>query len=159
VKRLFFAVSLLAGLAITAPAASVVFVVRHAEKANGGNDPDLLPAGRKRADALARILKDAGITMIFVTELKRTQETAAPIAKAAQITPTIVPADDTAVLAAKLRALSGNALVVSHRNRIPRLMKALGIATPVNIPDEDYSEIYVVSLGHTPQLLRLHYAF
>ena len=54
----------------------VVVIVRHAEKANGGNDPDLSSAGRARANELARILKDSGITAIFSTEFKRTQETA-----------------------------------------------------------------------------------
>ena len=44
----------------------VVVIVRHAEKAaNGGNDPDLSSAGRARAEALARILKDSGITANF----------------------------------------------------------------------------------------------
>jgi len=56
-----------------ASAQPVVVIVRHAEKAaNGGNDPDLSSAGRARADELARILKDSGITTVFATEFKRT---------------------------------------------------------------------------------------
>jgi hypothetical protein len=47
--------------------------------------------------------------------------------------------------------------VVGHGNTIPDLMKALGIETPVNISDQDYTEIFVVSGGDRPQLLRLHY--
>jgi hypothetical protein len=35
----------------------------------------------------------------------------------------------------------------------------LGITTPVTVPDDDYTEIFVVSLGDASQLLRLHYAF
>src|SRR6267154_5258496 len=66
----------------------VVVIVRHAEKAtNGGNDPDLSSAGRARAEALARILKDSGITAIFTSEFKRTQETAAPTAISSHVTP------------------------------------------------------------------------
>ena len=145
-------------LAASADAAPVVFVVRHAEKTTGGgNDPELSPAGHKRADALARILQDSQIAAIFVTEFKRTQETAAPIAKETHITPTIVASTDIAGLASKLRALNANALVVGHGNTIPELMKALGIAIPVNIPDSDYTEIFVVPLSDPPQLLRLHY--
>src|SRR5438094_7288802 len=80
----------------------IVVIVRHAEKAaNGGNDPDLSSAGRGRAEALARILKDSGITAIFTTELKRTQETAAPTATSAHVTPTMVAAKDTAALVAR----------------------------------------------------------
>jgi broad specificity phosphatase PhoE len=147
-------------LASAADAAPVIFIVRHAEKkATGGNDPDLSLAGQKRAGALARILKDSRITSVFVTEFKRTQETAVPTAKATHLGPTMVPANDVPGLAAQLRALNGNALVVGHSNTIPDLMKALGITTPINIPDGDYTEIFVVSLCDSPELLRLHYPF
>jgi broad specificity phosphatase PhoE len=138
----------------------VIFIVRHAEKAaTGGNNPDLSVAGQKRAEALARILKDSQVTAVFATEFKRTQETAAPTAKAADVNPTVVLANDVAGLAAKIRALNRNALVVGHGNTIPDLMKALGITTPITIPEDDYSEIFVVSLHDPPQLFRLHYPF
>jgi phosphohistidine phosphatase SixA len=96
---------------------------------------------------------------VFVTEFKRTQETAAPTAKAVHVSPTVIPANDVPGLVEKLRAVNGNSLVVGHGNTIPNLFKALGIATPVSIPDDDYSEIFVVSVGDVPQLLRLHYPF
>jgi phosphohistidine phosphatase SixA len=141
-----------------ASAQPVVVIVRHAEKVtNGGSDADLSSAGRARADALARILKDSGITAIFTTEFKRTQETAAPIATSTHVVPTVVAAKDTAVLVAKLHQLSGNALVVAHGDTIPNIIKALGINSPINIPDEDYSEFLIVTLGDKPQLFRLHY--
>ena len=147
-------------LAAAAHASPVILIVRHAEKATtGGNDPDLSLAGQKRADALARILRDSQITAVFVTEFKRTQETAAPTAKAAHLSPTVVPANDIGALVEKLRALNGNALVVGHGNTIPDLLKALGIATPVSIPEYDYTEIFAVLVGDAPQLLRLHYPF
>src|SRR5437868_4451879 len=140
-------------LLAVADAAPMILVVRHAEKATGGGeDPDLSPAGQKRADALARVLKDSEITAIFVTEFKRTRETAAPIAQAAHIVPTVVAAKDTAGLIARLRTLNGNALVVGHGNTIPNLVKGLGVGMPVNIPEDDYTEIFVVGLGNPPQL-------
>src|SRR5207244_322078 len=93
----------------------VVVIVRHGEKAaNGGTDPDLSSAGRARAEALARILKDSGITAIFSSEFKRTQETAAPTATSTHVTPTVVAAKDMAALVTKLHELNGNALVVGH---------------------------------------------
>ena len=161
-KALAFILSIVCGLGtLAAEAGPVIFIVRHAEKATtGGNDPDLSEQGQKRAEALARILKDSEITSVFVTEFKRTQETAAPAAKAAQASPTVVSGKDVGALVEKLRALKGgNALVVGHGNTIPDLLKALGITTPVNIPEDDYSEILVVLPGDPPQLLRLHYSF
>jgi 2,3-bisphosphoglycerate-dependent phosphoglycerate mutase len=159
-KHLALTLSIAFFVATATEAAPVIFIVRHAEKATtGGNDPGLSVAGQKRAEALARILKDSQITAVFVTEFKRTQETAAPTAKAAQVNPTVVPANDVAGLAAKVRALNGNALVVGHGNTIPDLIKALAITTPITIPEDDYSELFVVSLYDRPQLLRLHYPF
>jgi len=159
-KHLALILSIFLLLATYANAASVVFIVRHAEKAStGGKDPDLSVEGQKRADALAHILKDSQVTSVFVTEFKRTQETAAPTARAAQVSPTVIPANDIGALVEKLRALNGNALVVGHGNTIPDLLKALGIATPVRIPEEDYTEIFAVVGGDAPQLLRLHYPF
>ena len=155
---LIFSIPLL--LVTAANAAPVIFIVRHAEKASsGGNDPDLSLQGKKRADALAHILKDSEIRSVFVTEFKRTQETAAPTAGAAHVSPTVIPANDIRPLVEKLHALNGNALVVGHGNTIPDLLKALGIATPVSIPDDDYTEIFAVMVGDAPQLLRLHYPF
>jgi len=143
-----------------ANAAPVVFIVRNAEKANsGGKDHELSVQGRKRAEALANILKDSQITAVFVTEFKRTQETAAPTARAAHVSPTVIPANNIGVLVEKLRTLNGNALVVGHGNTIPDLLRALGIATPVIIPEDDYAEIFAVVRGDALQLLRLHYPF
>ena len=157
-KHLALTVSIFLFGLTAADAVPFVFIVRHAEKATtGGNDPDLSDAGRKRANALARILKNSQITAVFVTEFKRTQETAAPLATAAHLTPTIIPAKDVPALVVKLRALNGNALVVGHGNTIPDLVKELGIATPITIPEDDYTEIFVVSLADPPQLLRVHY--
>jgi broad specificity phosphatase PhoE len=141
-----------------ASAEPFVVIVRHAEKAaSGGNDPDLAPAGRARADALARMLKDSGITTIYASEFKRTQETAAPTAKSTGVAPTIVPAKDIAALVSKLHQLKGNALVVAHGDTIPNIAQALGIDTPIQIPDDDYTGLLVIMLGDKPHLLRLHF--
>ena len=156
-KALLFLLSIFVASSV-ASAEPFLVIVRHAEKAtNDPKDPDLSPAGQARAEVLARILKSGGLTSIFTTEFKRTQETAAPTSKSTGVAPVIVPARDTAALASKLHQLKGNALVVGHLDTIPDLLKALGIGPPVEIPDNDYDEIFVVGLGAKPQLLRLHY--
>jgi broad specificity phosphatase PhoE len=157
-KHLALVLSFLLLLVTSGNAAPVIFIVRHAEKASsGGKDPELSAQGQKRAEALANIVKDSKITSVFVTEFKRTRETAAPTARAVQVTPAVIAANDIAVLAEKLRTFNGNALVVGHGNTIPDLLKALGIATTVSIPEDDYAEIFAVVLGDAPQLVRLRY--
>jgi broad specificity phosphatase PhoE len=156
-KRLLL--SLLLGLLVsTAAAQSTIFMVRHAEKAPGSDkDPDLSEAGRARAEVLAKMLKDAEITAIYATDLKRTQQTAAPLARSLGLQVTITPAKDTAALVATLRSLKGNALVVGHGNTIPDLVQGLGIATPINIAEADYDNLFVITLDQTPRMIRLHY--
>ncbi|MFL6583335.1 MAG: histidine phosphatase family protein [Chthoniobacterales bacterium] len=157
-KCVLLAAGLFVATSAVADPAPIVFVVRHAEKApTGGNDPELSEAGLKRAQALDQMLKDAAITAIFTTEVKRTQQTAAPLAQTTQLTPIAIPGKEIAGLVEKLRGLKGNALVVGHSNTIPQLVKALGIETPVRIPDDDYTELFVITMGDQPQLLRLHY--
>lgn len=137
---------------------STVFIVRHAEKAKSeGNDPELSETGHARAEALARMLSDSQITAIYATEFKRTQETAAPLAKVLGVNVSIVPSKNTAELASKLRSQNGNALVVGHGNTIPDLIKTLGITTSINITENDYDNLFIVVLDEKPRLIRLHY--
>lgn len=152
-------------LAGPAWAQTTVFVVRHAERADqaaGGamsaTDPDLSAAGRARAESLAALLKDAGVTTIFVTQYKRTQQTAEPLARALGLTPVAVGSRDLDALAQKVRAASANVLVVGHSNSVPNLLKALGIETAIEIAETEYDNLFVVTLtGDRPALARLRY--
>ena len=154
-RLLLLAMLFAAGAASAEP--FVVFV-RHAEKAaGGGNDPDLSEPGMARAEALAQMLRDSKISAVFTSEFKRTKQTAAPTAKLLGITPTVVAGKDATELVAKLKSLNGNALVVGHGNTIPELVNALGIQESTDIKENDYTQIFVVTLGDKPQLLRLHY--
>ena len=156
-KRFIVCCFLLALVVSTATAQSTIFIVRHAEKADATKDPDLSEAGHARAEALATMLKDANITAIYATEFKRTQQTAAPLAKALGISPTNLAAKDTAIVTAKLRTSNGNALVVGHGDTIPALIKTLGISEPINITENDYDNLFVAVLAEKPHLIRLHY--
>ncbi|HEU0209176.1 MAG TPA: histidine phosphatase family protein [Candidatus Binatia bacterium] len=157
-KKRFVLCCFLVGLAFSSSfGQSTVFIVRHAEKADGSKDAELSEAGRARAEVLANMLKDSKISAIYATEFKRTQQTAAPLAKALGLTVTILPAENQAALVAKLRTSIGASLVVGHGNTIPNIIKALGITEPVNIPDTDYDNLFVVVPGEKPHLIRLHY--
>jgi broad specificity phosphatase PhoE len=156
-KRFVFYLFLASALLSTATAQSTIFIVRHAEKADATKDPDLSEAGRARAEALAKTLREANITAVYATEFKRTQQTAAPLAKVLGIIVTTLPAKDNAALIAKLRASNGNALIVGHGDTIPDLIKALGISEPINITENDYDNLFVVVLDEKPRLIRLHY--
>ena len=142
-----------------------VFLVRHAERADraaGASammaaDPDLSAAGRGRAASLATALKDAGITAIFATQFKRTQQTAEPLAAAVGVKVVTIPSKDTRALIAAIRAAHGNVLVVGHSDTVPDVIKGLGVETPLEIADREYDNLFVVTLNEKPTFLRLHY--
>ena len=139
----------------------VIFLVRHAERAaisgHVPSDTGLSATGRKRAEALARVLKDAQITAVYTTEYKRTRETAAPIAQSLGIQPEVIPGDDLRGLIAKLSASSGNVLVVGHSNTLPQIISALGVSSRVTVAESDYDNLFLVVLERPPRLIHLHY--
>ncbi len=160
-RALLLGLLLFASAATSLDAQVVVFLVRHAEKAQDGDakDPELSAAGRARAEALAKIVKDVGVTAIFATEFKRTQQTAAPLSRLTGIPITTVPAKDTARLVAKLKKTVGCALVVGHSNTVPEIIRALGVTQPITIGDADYSNLFVVKTEtNPPELIHRQYA-
>ena len=148
-----------------AVAQSTVLIVRHAERADAGSrggmtsaaDPDLSAAGRARALSLAAALKDAAITAIFATEYRRTQQTAAPLAKALRLTVVTIPSRDVQELVARVNAAPGNVLVVGHSNTIPEVIKSLGVDARVEIADSQYDNLFIITRAQKTALLRLHY--
>lgn len=151
--------------AADAAAQQTVFLVRHAERADTGagaammdTDPDLSDAGRARAEALAFMLKSANITTIVATQYKRTQQTAAPLARALGVRVTTVNSNEVAKLPAVVRASPGNVLIVGHSNSVPATLKELGVTTPVTLEDTEYDNLFIVTMtAAEPRMVRLHF--
>jgi probable phosphoglycerate mutase len=164
-KSTVFTLLLAVLVATPVSAQHTVFLVRHAERADTtpgtsptmAADPDLSEAGRARAESLAAALRDTNLTAIYATELKRTQQTAAPLAKALGLTVKIVTSKSAADLLKQLKASKGNVLVVGHSNTVPDVIKGLGVTTAVTIGDDEFDNMFLVTPGTHPSLLRLHY--
>jgi 2,3-bisphosphoglycerate-dependent phosphoglycerate mutase len=134
---------------------TTIVVIRHGEKQlNTISDAPLSPPGETRAARLAQMFGDAqafgGVRKIYVTNTRRTQQTAAALAQRLGLTPVVVEAKtDSAALAHQ--ALSENrggvALIVGHSNTVPDIVKTLTKAD--NVPemgDEEFDTLYVVSV-------------
>jgi len=157
IVRMLALVMLIAVAAWPSPAIAqkLVIVVRHAERADGGAppasmsgapaDPPLSAAGDARALRLASMLADAGVTAIFATEFKRTQDTAKPLASRLGVPVETMKAADTAALIAKLKAEHAKdvVLVVGHSDTVPAVIKAYG-GLDVKIADQEYDNIFIV---------------
>lgn len=145
---------LLAVLVWAALAASTttIFVIRHAEAVAGTDkDPPLSLAGELRAARLAEWFgaAPAGLRLdgIVVTELRRTQETARPLANQLGIPVIVVPATDPK--AAARRALrefpGGRVLVIGHSDTVPEIVRALSGKTVPPISESEFGLLYVVA--------------
>lgn len=154
-----------AGQLADAEAATVVYLVRHAEAvypppADDPGDPPLNEAGRRRAERLAEVLGDAGVTRILSTDLQRTRQTAAPLAERLGLEVELYDPSDLAGLAERLRGLGGRLLVSGHSNTTPELVRLLG-GEPGSPIDErtEFDRLYLVLLepGRPPRTLLLRY--
>lgn len=129
---------------------TTIVVVRHAEKQLGTiDDPPLSPEGEARAERLARLLGDGsfgGIDAILVTDTRRSQQTAAPLAKRLRLEPEIVPAADVNVMLAHIREHRGSrVLVVAHSNTVPDIVARLVDEPVPAMADSEYDNLYVVA--------------
>lgn len=160
---LALAVLLLVVCAVPARAQDAIYIVRHAERASDDPQSLLSAEGHARAARLGEMLRDAGITAVFVTEYERTVQTAKPTAARLGLTAIVNKADDTPGLIGKLRALGPKArvLVVGHSDTVPKILAALGCATPVTIAKGEFDNLFIVMPGKAPRarplVLRLRY--
>ena len=147
-------------------AASLVVLVRHAEKAaEPASDPPLTAAGVARAQALAAALRDAEVSAIITTQLRRTRETAQPLAMRRGLTPEVVPINRGAIaahvetaVAAVRRHAGGVVLVVGHNNSVPAIIAALGGPRLPDICESVYANLFVlVATGGEVRLVQSHY--
>jgi len=130
---------------------TLIFLVRHAERADDGgeaqDDPHLSAAGYARAQALAEMLKDAEVTHVYSSDFIRTRETGGPTADAAGLEIIIYNHRALKAFADQLLATPGRHLVVGHSNSTPSLVDALGGDPNGEIGHLEYDRIYMLAVG------------
>ena len=150
-RRFAVGMALLAGACAPAAARTLVecepatvYLVRHAEKATG-TDPDveLSDTGKATAQALAAYFAPRKLDAIYATHLRRTQQTALPVATATDREVRVLPAGDTARLLQRLKQAhcSEHVLVVGHSNTVPEIAVALG-SEPFEIAEGEFGTIW-----------------
>jgi broad specificity phosphatase PhoE len=161
VKELIAAALFVLTLGADAFAQRTIVLVRHAEKLDHTDDPPLSAVGLTRAGALADLLRGAGVSAIIATEFRRTQSTAAPLAKRLQITPEIIKALQVDAIVARLGRAPADAvvLVVGHSNTLPIILTRLGWTATLELQDRDYDDVFIVTPRGEgePAVLRLKY--
>jgi len=141
----------LAFMTLVAPAqaqgARTIYLVRHADKVSDETDSPLSDAGRTRAKCLARTLEDAHVQEIFTSDLRRTQQTAAPLAEKLHLKPVAIPISRPDDLIDAIRSSkAGSVLVVWHDATLPRILRALGAPEITPIAHTEYDRFFVLTL-------------
>lgn len=153
---LVFALVLLAGCATaSAPVAPPTWVMRHLNTPAGERDPDLTPDGQRAAAILAGWFRSDPPRAIYVSDYRRTRQTAAPLAARLGLTPIVYDPADTPGLIARVRAGPQPALVVGHSNTVPEIVAALGGTRPAPLVHEDFGDIWRVGPDGTTARLRI----
>ena len=123
-----------------------LYLVRHGEK-EAGDDPDLSPAGKVRAEALAERLEGADLTEIWSTRTKRTQQTAAPVVRQTGLPVQPYDASTLPAFASWLLDTPGVKLVVGHSNTTDALAALLGADPGPPIDDKtEFDRLYVIHI-------------
>jgi broad specificity phosphatase PhoE len=144
---------------------TVVVLVRHAERASGTTgDPDLSPAGERRAALLGRFLADAlpgrPVDHLYAADSRRAQQTAASVANQFKLPINLLASSDWAGLANRIRRdhRGQTVVVVGYASTMPGLLNQLSASHHAVEPD-DYGSVYVVVIPSPgqPRTVRLRY--
>lgn len=135
-------------------AATVVFV-RHAEKElDDPRDPVLTERGQVRARKLADLLASAGVSELFSTDFRRTQQTLQPLAERLGLSVGGYQAGKSEEFARSLaRRQAGDLVVVAgHSNTLPAMVRALGgrlvdLGERTDLEDDEYDRVVLLSLA------------
>jgi broad specificity phosphatase PhoE len=123
-----------------------IFFVRHADKVSDETDAMLSDAGRRRAECLAKTLADSHIQQIYTSDLKRTQQTAAPLAGQLHVKPVAIPLSKVEDLIEALRSeKAANVLVVWHDATLPKILRALGAPEIPPIAHTEYDRFFILT--------------
>lgn len=129
---------------------TTVILVRHAEKVVDPSNPDvpLSKEGEARAQELARMLTDSGISAVYASQYVRTQMTVKPTADRLSIPITKVEAANVREVARQIKSkhTGGVVFLAGHNNTVPAIISALGGGTFPIIPENEYDNIFVVTI-------------
>ncbi|HYL70208.1 MAG TPA: phosphoglycerate mutase family protein [Candidatus Dormibacteraeota bacterium] len=145
---------------------AVVLLTHPAEKEPGTiSDPPLSPEGEQRAQQLAHMLGDSsdGLTPegIYVSDDRRAQQTAVPLAQRLHRTPVVFKAADARATASRIlrEHPGGTVLVISSGSALTEIIHELSGADLAPAAARDADVLYLVSVPSfgRAHLVRLRY--
>jgi broad specificity phosphatase PhoE len=166
IPALALAALLAAPAAASAQQATTVILVRHAEKVTSNpldQNPSLTPEGEQRARDLVAALRGRRVDAIVTTQLKRTRQTARPLAESLHLTPVETHmgrnSDTAAARVATLirtRHQGQTVLVVGHSTTVPKIIALLGGPALGPICESAYGNLFTLVLPSRGQVRFTH---
>lgn len=136
---------------------TTIYLIRHAEKADGSDDPELSEAGKERTKKWGAYFEKKNITLYYTSLYKRSKLTATfTAAYFSQIPPPGTSKEmrfiayDPANFSLKQAAQDNegqNIVVVGHSNTIPAQINALlGKNIYPDIKEDEYGNLYIIKI-------------
>jgi len=167
-KRWLFIALIIVGFQLTAHAGGsdemfTVYLVRHAEKVAGAenpSDPPLSDCGKGRAAALAAMLQSVKLERVYSSPYDRSLSTARPVADSHGIEVETYDPAELQAFADQLLRRKQNALVVGHSNTTAVLAGLLSGEAGEEFGEDEYGRLYLVTLlGDQSQVILLEQTF
>ena len=136
------------------PVGPSYYVMRHLNTQPGVRDAELTAEGQRNAQMLPAWFQNDAPAVIYVSNTRRAQQTAAPLAAALRITPKIYDPANTPALVQMVKAETGTVLIVGHSNTVPDIVQQLGGTRPGPIGETQFGDIWHVA-GLNGSTLRL----
>jgi phosphohistidine phosphatase SixA len=140
----------------------IVFVLRHADRQPAPND-DLSPAGRERAELLARMLVESGISAAYHSGAVRARRTLEPLKQklGEALTVEEIGLGDVqgTVAAVKSRPTGEIVAVVGHSDTVGPIIEGLGGEPVGPIGPNEFDKLFVLFIDPPRKvtLLKLRY--
>ncbi len=131
------------------------YVMRHLNTPEGQRDPDLLPEGTAAAARVPELMARQRPAAIYVSDFKRTRQTAAAVAARWGLTPIVYNPADTPGLVARVRAGPWPVLIVGHSNTVPDIVEQLGGSRPAPLSHPDFGDLWRIEANGTTVRLRV----
>jgi phosphohistidine phosphatase SixA len=137
--------------AVLSASTTTIYVIRHAEPAGEtGSAAALSLAGELRAKRLVEVFGHApaglGLDAILVSEERRTQDTARPLANTLGLPVVVVPMQEPARVARAVQEFrGGRLLVIADRADLAPIVEALSGKSVPEVAATDFGTLFVVT--------------
>lgn len=146
-KILLILALLLLNISFGQQSTTTYYFIRHAEKVDNSQNPDLSEKGLKRAELWNKIFSEISFDKIYSTDYKRTIQTASPTVTAKKIQIKLYNPKTLNIESFKKETLGKKVLIVGHSNTTPKLVnQMINQKIYADIEDGTFGNLYMVTV-------------